>query len=84
LVATTSSLEPVESLAQSEEKKEEKKEEGKDAGNATNSTIDPKKIKKAVVKNIWKMGAEGVGHNEDPLPICPEPTEEEIKAKEEE
>ena len=78
MVATTSSLE---TLAQSEEKKEEKKEEGKDGGNATNSTVDPKVMRKAVVKNVWKMGAEGFGHAPDPLPVC---TEEEIKAKEEE
>ena len=41
-------------------------------------------MRKAVVKNIWKMGAEGFGHATDPLPVCPEPTEEETKAKEEE
>lgn len=72
----TSTLDTTESLAQGKQE-EEKKEEAKDGGNATNSTIDPKVKRKAVVKNIWKMGAEGVGHAVDPLPVC---TEEEIKA----
>ena len=75
----TTSLESSETLAKSK-KEEEKKEEAKE-GNATNSTVDPKVKRKAVVTNVWKMGAEGFGHASDPLPVC---TEEEIKAQEEE
>ena len=71
-----SSLEPLESLAQSEEKKEDKKE-----GASPNITKHTNVTKKAVVKQIWKYAAEGFGHAVDKLRDC---TEEEMKAKEEE
>jgi hypothetical protein len=74
-------------LAQSKEeaKNEEEKKDGANASNVTK--IDPKLKRKATVANIWKMGAEGFGHNEDPLPFCPppEPVEEgkeEVKVEE--
>jgi hypothetical protein len=76
------SLEPIDSLVQmkGDEKKEDKKDD-----NASNATqVNPKLLRKAVVTNVWKMGAEAYGHAEDPLPDCPPPDEEEEKKKEKE
>ena len=71
------------SQAKIEDKKDYKKEDKKE-GNST--VVDPKQAKikqKAVVKQIWKMGAEGFGHAEDPLPDCPKEEEKKDEKKEE-